>query len=229
MNNLDSKAQPPTKANSLLTQPSKSNQQNINNDQHETKLCTTKSCVTETKNTTAVLSSNETADLVPENLKTQNMTVEQLSSNMTSANITKDQDSAVSSKSEQEIANDTPGNSTIDSAAPLGNSTIDSAANLGNSAIDSAANLGNSTIDSAAPLGNSTIDSADHFGNNSSSQNENQLNSTTQVNETKTVFQEPTYGWKRNAIGLKQLVKKGTASEFVAFSKCNLLPCNTKF
>ena len=37
------------------------------------------------------------------------------------------------------------------------------------------------------------------------------MNSSTsqQVNETKFHFDIPTYGWKRNSIGLTELVKKG--------------------
>lgn len=45
---------------------------------------------------------------------------------------------------------------------------------------------------------------------NSTSQNDQLVNTSTQVSKTKFQFDVPTYGWKRNSIGLGQLVKKGT-------------------
>ena len=60
----------------------------------------------------------------------------------------------------------------------------------------------NTSLTIMEPLGNNTNDD---LGNTTLPDQ----NNTTQTGEAKAVFDEPTYGWKRNSIKLSMLVKKG--------------------
>ena len=188
MNGLESKTSP-TKTNSNFV-PQKLNKNNVNDQQTQqqplAKICTTKSCVTD--NTVTNLPSNKTDNLQlsGEQKAKNNVNIEQINGNTTTSSTT--------------TTNNTKNQEPSGISSPKGEQELAANNTLGNTT----APIENSTAETSAPFGNSTF------------QNDQLMNNSTQVNKTvrKFEFDVPTYGWKRNSIGLTQLVKKGIRKIF---------------
>ena len=180
MNNLDSKASLNKNNNAFVQHQPIDNNNNVNSQQtQQQQQPIAKLCAAK-----SCVTETDNPNVTPSSIKTENLP--QLHS---------EQKESKNGTTEQNMTNIPSANITKDQELTGISSPKSDQENVTNNNNT----LENSTTESSALLGNTSTPN-DQLMNSSTSQ---------QVNETKFHFDIPTYGWKRNSIGLTELVKKG--------------------